>query len=194
MPRPLSRWRLCARISRMLQTENGSTQPHLVRAEMDICGLKADTAKISNNPNWLTLLSLQIQSSGYANAPVFGAEQMFAPPLLLSGQPSQVRLCLLTTGGSRVNGAAKQQSTLVQMCKLDRSSFVPLYRQIKDWLLERMAVGELLDGDALPSELQIAEGCGVSRMTARQALSELRMEGYVTREKGRGTFVARSAS
>ena len=43
--------------------------------------------------------------------------------------------------------------------------------------------------DAIPSENQLAEKFGVSRMTARRALVELALEGTVDRIPGKGTFV-----
>jgi DNA-binding GntR family transcriptional regulator len=78
-------------------------------------------------------------------------------------------------------------------CSLDRQSFVPLYQQIKDLLVERIEHGELVVGDVIPSEARLGAAFEVSRLTVRQALYELRVEGYVIREKGRGTFVRGSA-
>lgn len=78
-------------------------------------------------------------------------------------------------------------------CRLNRQSFVPLYQQIKDLLLDRIEHGELALGDVIPSEAQRGAAFEVSRLTVRQALYELRVEGYVVREKGRGTFVGGSA-
>lgn len=73
--------------------------------------------------------------------------------------------------------------------RLNRRSFVPLYQQIKDLLIKRMDHGDLATGDLIPSEKQLGTAFEVSRLTVRQALYELRVEGYVIREKGRGTFV-----
>jgi len=78
-------------------------------------------------------------------------------------------------------------------CRLDRQSFIPLYRQIKDLVLDRIEHGDLASGDLIPSETQLGTAFKVSRLTVRQALYELRMEGYIIREKGRGTFVREGA-
>ena len=45
-------------------------------------------------------------------------------------------------------------------------------------------------GDAIPSERQLSIDLGVSRLTVRAALDELVREGYLTRRRGSGTFVA----
>ena len=74
-------------------------------------------------------------------------------------------------------------------CRLDRESFVPLYQQIKNWLLNKIEVGQLSRGDVIPSEAQFSKALRVSRAIVRQAFYELRIEGHVVREKGRGTFI-----
>ncbi|MGB9723695.1 MAG: GntR family transcriptional regulator [Chloroflexia bacterium] len=74
--------------------------------------------------------------------------------------------------------------------QVDTASPVPIYYQIREQLRRRILSGELRPGDPLPSEAQICAQCGVSRMTARLALSQLVSEGLVVRRKGRGTFVA----
>jgi GntR family transcriptional regulator len=89
--------------------------------------------------------------------------------------------------------ATRPKRVAITDCRLNRQSFVPLYQQIKDLLLDRMEHGELVAGDLIPSEAQLGAAFGVNRLTARQALYELRVEGYVIREKGRGTFVRGSA-
>jgi GntR family transcriptional regulator len=69
--------------------------------------------------------------------------------------------------------------------------FRPLYRQVKDVLLRRIADGVWAAGGALPSEPDIAADLGVSHGTVRKALDELAAENLVVRRQGKGTFVAR---
>lgn len=71
-----------------------------------------------------------------------------------------------------------------------RGSHVPLYVQIGDDLRQRIADGSLRPGDQLPSEMELAETFGVSRMTARKGLDALVADGIVFRQPGKGSFVA----
>jgi GntR family transcriptional regulator len=75
--------------------------------------------------------------------------------------------------------------------KIDRSSPLPLYHQLKQILLSCIKDEEIFPGEALPSETELQKTYGVSRITVRRALGDLAAEGYVTREPGRGTFVLR---
>ncbi len=74
--------------------------------------------------------------------------------------------------------------------QVDPHSPIPFYYQIREQLRHLILSGQLNPGDILPTEMEICTGCGVSRMTARQALTQLSNEGLVTRQRGRGTFVA----
>lgn len=64
------------------------------------------------------------------------------------------------------------------------------YQQVKDLVRERIAAGELVEGDPLPSEAALAEALGFSRLTVHRALRELTAEGVLLRFRRRGTFVA----
>jgi GntR family transcriptional regulator len=73
---------------------------------------------------------------------------------------------------------------------LDKHSPIPLYYQIMNQLREKIAGGEYTVDSALPPERELVETYQVSRMTIRQAISELVNEGILVRRKGIGTFVA----
>lgn len=64
------------------------------------------------------------------------------------------------------------------------------YITIRNWLAERIAAGEFASGQQLPSEHEIMERFGVSRVTARQAFDELRRSGIVEARRGKGYFVS----
>lgn len=73
---------------------------------------------------------------------------------------------------------------------LQRSSPVPLYQQLKLLLADRIKRGEWKPGELIPGEHELQAIHRLSRTTVRQALQELEREGFVTRHRGRGTFVA----
>lgn len=75
--------------------------------------------------------------------------------------------------------------------RLDKEAFTPLYYQIQQRLMDRIRSGNLRAGDPLESEEDLAGRYQVSRMTARQALQDLKAQGYAYSVKGRGTFVSR---
>ncbi|TRW88396.1 GntR family transcriptional regulator [Mycolicibacterium sp. 018/SC-01/001] len=70
------------------------------------------------------------------------------------------------------------------------ASGTPLYMSIAADVRDLIATEQLGPHTLLPSERELAEQHGVSRMTARQALSLLESEGAVYRKPPRGTFVA----
>ncbi|MFC4350333.1 FadR/GntR family transcriptional regulator [Fodinicurvata halophila] len=57
-------------------------------------------------------------------------------------------------------------------------------------LLARIESGEFSLGQQLPSERELANLLGVARNTLRAALQQLESDGFLTRQIGRGTFVA----
>ncbi|WP_391557445.1 GntR family transcriptional regulator [Robertmurraya sp.] len=66
----------------------------------------------------------------------------------------------------------------------------PFYQQLKDKIIDDIECGKLKHGDKLPSERELAEQYGISRMTARHTLSILEREGVVERRVGAGTFIS----
>jgi len=70
----------------------------------------------------------------------------------------------------------------------------PLYQQIADHLLERIEQNVLRPGDRIPTEQEISDAFGVSRITAVRAVKELETKGLVSRQKGKGSFVRSQTS
>lgn len=71
---------------------------------------------------------------------------------------------------------------------IDRSSSVPLYKQIKQILIEELQTGDNGTGRPFSTEQELVHRFHVSRAPVRQALKELANEGYVYRERAKGTF------
>lgn len=68
--------------------------------------------------------------------------------------------------------------------------FRPLYQQVRDALIQRLANGHWQPGEVLPSEPALAAELGVSHGTVRKALDAMTQEKLLVRKQGRGTFVA----
>jgi len=71
---------------------------------------------------------------------------------------------------------------------LDRGP-TPLYYQLKNILKSRILSNELKGEGRLPTESELCMEYNVSRVTVRQALSELMKDGLIYRDRGKGTFV-----
>lgn len=70
---------------------------------------------------------------------------------------------------------------------------VPRYLEIMDVLIERIRSGAFSFNEPLCTEASLTEEFSVSRITARHALDELKERGLITRKRGSGCFVIRSA-
>ncbi|MCC7326308.1 MAG: GntR family transcriptional regulator [Burkholderiales bacterium] len=69
-------------------------------------------------------------------------------------------------------------------------SFAPLYLQIKSLLERSLDEREWRPGEAIPSEIELAQRYGVSQGTVRKAIDVLAAENLLVRRQGKGTFVA----
>lgn len=75
---------------------------------------------------------------------------------------------------------------------LDRYSYIPLYIQLKNELVEKIKNGTWQVGFKIPTEKELMDEYNIGRATVREALSKLVNEGYLYKKQGIGTFVART--
>jgi GntR family transcriptional regulator len=72
---------------------------------------------------------------------------------------------------------------------IDKNSPIPIYHQLEEFIKSQIESGELQQDEAIPSERVYAEMFKISRMTIRQAMTNLVNDGYLYRQKGKGTYV-----
>ncbi len=77
---------------------------------------------------------------------------------------------------------------------LKENADTPLYQQLYDLLRKQIISGKIEKNAYLPSEQELVDKLGISRITARRALNELAAAGLVKRHRGRGTIVTFNAS
>ena len=75
--------------------------------------------------------------------------------------------------------------------KIDHDNPLPLYSQLREGLLALLKDGQFEEGDSFPTERELVQKYGVSRITVRRAVDELVREGYLIARQGKGTFVAK---
>lgn len=68
-------------------------------------------------------------------------------------------------------------------------SALPLYVQLRDFLMAKIASGDWKPGLAIPNELELSRQYGLSVGTVRRALDWMEEAKLLTRKQGRGTFV-----
>lgn len=78
------------------------------------------------------------------------------------------------------------------MKKVDKDSPVPLYYQLKNIICELIENEEIKENETVPTERELCEYHGISRMTVNKAIASLVNEGLLYRERGKGTFVVKN--
>ena len=73
---------------------------------------------------------------------------------------------------------------------LDPDAATPLYLQVRNGLARLIRAGRFGSDDALPSERNLAERLGISRVTTRKAIDALSADGLIRRRHGSGNYVA----
>lgn len=77
------------------------------------------------------------------------------------------------------------------MVVIDRKNPIPLYIQLKEFIVQKIENNEWVTGELIPSEIELQNQFNLSRTTVRQALGELVSAGVLERIQGKGTFVAK---
>ena len=91
---------------------------------------------------------------------------------------------------------SEQQSSRIQdqssADQILRRGTLPIYLQVAGVLRRNIETGRLRPGDIIQSLDRLAEEYGISRVTARQAITVLEEEGLIWRKQGKGTFVSKT--
>jgi 2-aminoadipate transaminase len=74
--------------------------------------------------------------------------------------------------------------------EIDRTSIVPIYRQIEERLREQILTGALPEGTRLPPERRLADRLALNRSTIVHAYHHLVVEGLIEQRVGSGSRVA----
>lgn len=73
---------------------------------------------------------------------------------------------------------------------LNKGSGIPLYKQVKYAITDKIRSEELITGFKMPTERELSEQLGISRNTVSAAYKQLEKEGLLISRQGKGTFVA----
>src|SRR6202047_2868125 len=73
---------------------------------------------------------------------------------------------------------------------ISQSDGRPMYLQIMEQSRQRVAVGEWVPGEEIPSIRQLAVALRVSVITVKRAYLELERDGIIVTQQGKGSIVA----
>ncbi len=72
---------------------------------------------------------------------------------------------------------------------ISNSSGVPIYEQIEEQIKSQIMIGELQEGEALPSMRVLAKELKISIITTKRAYEDLERDGFIESVTGKGSFV-----
>ena len=72
---------------------------------------------------------------------------------------------------------------------ISNSSGVPIYEQIEEQIKSQIMMGELTEGDVLPSMRVLAKELKISIITTKRAYEDLERDGFIESVTGKGSFV-----
>ncbi len=75
------------------------------------------------------------------------------------------------------------------LIRIDMSSEIPIYQQIRDQVVMGIGTGELENGELLPSVRVLADSIGVNFMTVNKAYNLLKQEGFIIVDRRVGAKV-----
>lgn len=74
--------------------------------------------------------------------------------------------------------------------QVDQKSGIPIYVQIMDQIKHLIAAGVLQPGQQLPTIRELAVELTINLHTVAHAYAELERDGFLTIQRGRGTFIS----
>ena len=83
-----------------------------------------------------------------------------------------------------------EHTALAQLAAAMSDEPAPIYQRVKQAIVSQIREGLWKANQRVPSESELVNELGVSRMTINRALRELTSEGFLVRMQGVGTFVA----
>ncbi|MEG0157611.1 MAG: GntR family transcriptional regulator [Anaerovoracaceae bacterium] len=73
--------------------------------------------------------------------------------------------------------------------KIDDSCRIPIWIQVRNYILHLILSGTCKEGDQLPSVRELSAELEVNYNTVRKVYNDLMKDGFIAMERGRGTFV-----
>lgn len=74
--------------------------------------------------------------------------------------------------------------------RVNDTSNVPIYLQIRNQIVEGISKGSLLPGETLPSVRALAYEIGINSMTVNKSYQMLKQEGYIVTDRRKGAKVS----
>jgi GntR family transcriptional regulator len=94
-------------------------------------------------------------------------------------------------GRNNESQAIAMSMALQKPDQLDPNSPIPLYHQLKERIQAKIDNGDYQPGQMIPTERELQETYGISRITVRNAIAELVAEERIIKKQGQGTLVAK---
>lgn len=88
------------------------------------------------------------------------------------------------------NAVPSVSTVSIGMFSISQTDKRPMYLQIMEQIRQRIAVGDWVPGQAIPSIRQMAVDISVGVITVKRAYLELEREGVIVTRQGKGSFVA----